>query len=348
MEKETDFSIQLARFRSFQLRRFDRERRAWILPREKSVLNALVVLFQDSEIRFSQGLQNEFPELRERSVYDDGNEITSSHRRLLFELQQRGYSRQTIRTYLSQVDRFIRYCRSLDHEPTLPFLSQYNVYLLGQNKSHAYVNQAISAILFYLRHVEGHSVSETIARPKKESKLPVVLSRNEVLRLLEAVANLKHRAILSLVYSAGLHVGEVVRLRNEDIDPERKTLHIRQSKGRKDRYTVLSDAAYEVVRSYRGSGMADDSPWLFPGQDNRGHLSERTVQKVFEQAARNAKLAKKASVHTLRHCFATHLLEGGNDIRYIQQLLGHQSMRTTQRYTHVSVKNISQIRSSLD
>lgn len=153
---------------------------------------------------------------------------------------------------------------------------------------------------------------------------------------------------LYIIYSSGLRVGEAVRLQKRDIDPERKTFHIRQGKGRKDRYTLLSDTAFEVVKHYSQSGLAGEGQWLFPGQSTRDHLTEHTVQKVFEQAVRNAKITKKVSVHTLRHCFATHLLEGGIDIRYIQQLLGHQSMRTTQRYTHISVKDIGNIRSPLD
>lgn len=166
------------------------------------------------------------------------------------------------------------------------------------------------------------------------------------MRIIQPVVNLKHRAILFLIYSAGLRVGEVVRLRVSDLDAERGTVHIRQGKGKKDRLTLLSHVAYSLLRTY----LEEEQPqvWLFPGQERGSHIRERTVQKVFEQAYRASGVAKPASVHTLRHCFATHLLENGTDLRYIQELLGHQSSRTTERYTHVSIRDISRIQSPLD
>jgi len=135
-------------------------------------------------------------------------------------------------------------------------------------------------------------------------------------------------------------------LRKQDLDHERKTLWVRQGKGRKDRLTLLSEAAYEVVRAYCDHEKPEE--WLFPGQMDRRHLTERSAQKVFEHALASAGLTKKVSIHALRHSFATHLLEGGIDIRYIQELLGHQSSRTTERYTHVAVKDVRRIQSPLD
>lgn len=222
----------------------------------------------------------------------------------------------------------------------------YTHYLLELGKSPAYVNQAISAVKFYYEAVCGIQESSIwFVRPKKEKKLPNVLSQGEVLKLLGNIANLKHKSILSLTYSSGLRVGEVVRLKFQDIDIERKTIFIKQGKGKKDRYTLLSDAALAVIKQY----IMIEKPkiWLFPGQTD-GHLTERTVQKVFEQAFKAAKIIKKVSVHSFRHSFATHLLEGGTDLRYIQELLGHQSVKTIEIYTHVSVKDIRRIQSPLD
>ncbi|XEC97295.1 tyrosine-type recombinase/integrase [Paenibacillus tarimensis] len=166
------------------------------------------------------------------------------------------------------------------------------------------------------------------------------------MQILKAIHNLKHKAILYLTYSSGLRVGEVVRLKLQDIDQGRKTLYIRQGKGRKDRLTLLSDTAFKVVQDY----LKEEKPgvWLFPGQTEGRHLTERSVQKVFEQALVSSGVKKKVSVHSLRHSFATHLLEGGIDIRYIQELLGHQSSRTTERYTHVSIKDVRRIKSPLE
>ncbi|WP_179036964.1 tyrosine-type recombinase/integrase [Paenibacillus sp. URB8-2] len=225
-------------------------------------------------------------------------------------------------------------------------VQSYTLYLLKREYSHAYVNQAISALKFYFRHVLNLKETAPYIRPKKENKLPNVLSLDEVMLVLKAVNNLKHQAILYLTYSSGLRVGEVVRLRIEDCDNARKVLRVRQGKGRKDRITLLSDAAYQLVRKYVEQEKPE--PWLFPGQTPGRHLTERSVQKVFEKALSASGVMKKLGIHALRHSFATHLLENGIDLRYIQELLGHQSSRTTERYTHVSVKDIRRIQSPLD
>ena len=162
----------------------------------------------------------------------------------------------------------------------------------------------------------------------------------------EAVSNLKHRALLMMIYSAGLRVGEAVRLRVEDVDSERRLLHVRQGKGRKDRYVMLSEVALESLRDYWRAYRP--TKWLFPGQREGCHLHERTVEKILKQACQKAGIRKDISVHTLRHSFATHLLEAGIDLRYIQEMLGHKSSKTTEIYTHVSERNIAAIRSPLD
>jgi site-specific recombinase XerD len=267
-------------------------------------------------------------------------------RQLTDKLRARGYSQKTMKAYCGQVDRFHRYLLS-DEVLSGDMMQSYSLYLLNQHRSHSYVNQAVSAIKFFMKNVVGKSDAEfNYVRPKKEQKLPSVLSAVEVRRLLEAVRNPKHRAMLFLIYSSGLRVGEVVRLRPEDVDADRGTVLVRQGKGRKDRLTLLSDVAFGVLREYIRTEKLDG--WLFPGQDRGRHLTERTVQKVFEQALAGSGVRKAASVHTLRHSFATHLLEGGTDLRYIQELLGHESSKTTQRYTHVSVKDVRRIQSPLD
>jgi integrase/recombinase XerD len=189
--------------------------------------------------------------------------------------------------------------------------------------------------------------SKIWVRPKPQKKLPTVLSISEVLRLLAVIQNLKHRAILTLVYSSGLRIGEVVKLKHQDVDPDRKTIHIRQGKGRKDRYTVLSTAAYLLLERYMKSTCLEE--YLFPsGEGFNKPIHVRTVQHVFEKARRSAGIVKPATVHTLRHSFATHLLEEGTDLRYIQELLGHASSKTTEIYTHVSIKDVRRIKSPLD
>ena len=176
--------------------------------------------------------------------------------------------------------------------------------------------------------------------------MPVVLNQKEVSRILSSVNNIKHRAILMLVYSAGLRVSEVVKLKPEDIDTERKLIRMKGAKGRKDRYTILSDAAMETLRIYLQANTPKN--WLFLGQKADSHITTRTVQKIFDDAVKKAGIRKEVSVHSLRHSFATHLLESGTDLRYIQELLGHKSSKTTEIYTHVSNKDLSKIKSPLD
>ncbi len=227
-------------------------------------------------------------------------------------------------------------------------INSYLLYLLDERgNAHSFVSQAISSIKFLYGHVlMKEDLVLNFVRPKKEKKLPEVLSQKEVLNILDNVTNRKHKAILFLTYSSGLRVGEVVRLKVKDIDSDRMLIHVVQGKGRKDRYTVLSEVALKVLREY----VRESKPveWLFQGEESGRHITERTVQRIFENAKEKSGIQKKVSVHSLRHSFATHLLEGGIDLRYIQELLGHQSGKTTEIYTHVTEKSIKNIASPLD
>ena len=176
--------------------------------------------------------------------------------------------------------------------------------------------------------------AEKIRRPKKIARLPRVLSEQEVAKLIGALTNLKHRTIMTVLYSAGLRVGEVVRLKAGDIDSSRMLILVRAGKGRKDRFSILSPVTLETLRQYYRAYQPQK--WLFPGAKPGSHITERTVQKVFVQAKDKAGIHKQATVHSLRHSFATHLLEAGTDLRYIQELLGHQSSKTTEIYTRVT------------
>ena len=166
------------------------------------------------------------------------------------------------------------------------------------------------------------------------------------MKILQSLSNIKHKAILTPVYFAGLRVGEVVKLKPEDIDSDRRLIYIRGSKGRKDRYALLSDIALRILREYYKEYKP--SKWLFEGARKGRHISTRTVQAIFRQACEKAGIKKEVSVHSLRHSFATHLLENGVDLRYIQKILGHKSSKTTEIYTHVSKASIASIKSPLD
>lgn len=263
------------------------------------------------------------------------------------ELAARRYSSKTKKAYLHYNEDFLKFSRKNPTEISNDNVKDYLFHLVEKKEvSTSTLNTAINALKFYYGEVLKRRFAYEIKRPKKDKKLPVVLSQEEVSRIISSVTNLKHKLILMLVYSAGLRVSEVVTLKPEDIDVERELIHVKGAKGRKDRYTMLSDVAMGALELYLKAYRPEK--WLFPGQKSSSHITTRTVQRIFEDAIEKAGIKKDVSVHSLRHSFATHLLEGGTDLRYIQELLGHKSSKTTEIYTHVSKKDLSNIKSPLD
>ena len=211
----------------------------------------------------------------------------------------------------------------------------------------AYCRSARAAIVFLYETTlkQGEKVHD-LPRMKRPEQLPRVLSREEIVKIFKVTPFLKHKALLITAYSAGLRVGEVVRLKVCDIDSKRMTIRVTAGKGAKDRETLLSTTALEVLREYFKAFKPKD--WLFPGDTPGDHISERAAQEVFKDAKKKAGIIKPATFHTLRHSFATHLMEDGVDTRYIQELLGHGNIRTTERYTHVSDNALRKIQSPVD
>jgi site-specific recombinase XerD len=267
--------------------------------------------------------------------------------RLEAELRSRKYSLRTIRSYLFYNKYF---CRRVQKVPEAVCAEDVKNFLAYLDKtldlSSSSMNLAISALKFFYKFVLKKDVAREQHRPRHDKKLPGVLADAEVRNLLDCEKNPKHRLLLMLAYSSGLRVSEVVALKKEHIDFQRKMILVRTAKGRKDRYTLLSDRAAEFILQYCSLHGIDG--WLFPGISAGSHLSIRSAQNVFVKALANAGIAKPLSIHSLRHSFATHLLENGTDIRYIQELLGHATLRTTQRYTHVARRTALKIRSPLD
>lgn len=266
----------------------------------------------------------------------------------VLKLRELRYSENTIRTYQNSFTEFINYyfkneIDSIDE----PMIIQYVRYLVIERKvSGSYQNTAINAIKFYYERVlGGQRKFYFIDRPLEEKKLPVVLSMPEVTALLKATKNLKHKTILTVIYSAGLRVSEAINLKISDIDSDRKQIRICQSKGKKDRYTLLSPKTLVLLREYFKAYKP--KTYLFEGM-NGDQYSSRSIQTFFHDSLRKANVTKKATVHTLRHSFATHLLENGTDLRYIQSLLGHESSKTTEIYTHITTRGFDQIKSPLD
>ena len=262
------------------------------------------------------------------------------------EMRLRGYAPQTRKVYAGHIRRLLAEPRGADD--LVAELRRHVLRRLQRDGiSRAYHNQLVSALRLFGTVVLGRAVEELpLPRPRREKRLPTVLSREELQRLLRAIRNPKHVAILALAYSAGLRVSEVVRLRPEDIDQDRGLLNVRGGKGRKDRVTLLSTTALSLLEAYLPT--LPPGAWLFPGARPGRHLTARSVQKVTAQARVRAGIGKPVTPHVLRHSFATHLLEGGTDVRLIQELLGHNSVRTTEIYTHVARHQLRRIRSPFD
>ena len=264
------------------------------------------------------------------------------------DLQLRGLSVRTQEAYLTQVRDFARYFKKSPDQLGESEIKEYLHYLLREKKaSDSTVRQCYGALKFlYQTTLQRGWVMEKIPYLKTRTKLPVVLDRKEIDALFTVTHNLKHLAILMLIYSAGLRVGEAANLRISDIDSKRMTIRVQQGKGGKDRYSILSHVALETLRLYWRKYRP--SEWLFPGYGKNNPISSRSIQRIFEAAKDRAGITKPASTHTLRHSFATHLLEAGINLHHIQLLLGHKSPQTTTVYLHVSRMDLAQIASPLD
>jgi site-specific recombinase XerD len=262
------------------------------------------------------------------------------------ELRSRKYSLKTHNAYI-YFNRTL--CRALQKTPveiTSGDVKQFLANMEKEGYSASAMNLALSAFKFFFKNVLKDDCISDQRRPRHDKTLPSVLSKDEIKKILAMEKNPKHRLLLMLVYSSGLRVSEAVTLKKEHIDLSRKVIYIKTGKGRKDRCTLLSEKAALFIGEY--CNFYNIQTWLFPGQPATSHLSIRSAQRIFDKASLHAGITKKTSIHGLRHTFATHLLESGIDIRYIQTLLGHASLRTTERYTHVARRNVLSIQSPLD
>jgi integrase/recombinase XerD len=225
---------------------------------------------------------------------------------------------------------------------------KFNVeYILANHYSSAFQNQVVNAVKLFFSKIENTTMNlESVHRPRREKVLPNVLSKQEIKAILDAPKNIKHKAMLSLIYSCGLRRSELLNLKITDIDSKRGLIIIRQSKGKKDRVVPLSKKILTLLREYFVACRPKE--WLFEGQDKKNRYDERSLASVLKQALNKTAIKKPVTLHWLRHSFATHLLENGTDLRYIQEILGHSSSKTTEIYTHVSNKNIQQIISPFD
>lgn len=261
------------------------------------------------------------------------------------KLEIENYSEQTIKNYISALKGFLEYVNSLKiKQVTDKEITDY-LYYCKKEKQYSFssMKMVIAAIRYLYKNVFLKPVPDALnIELRKPSVLPAVLTVNEISKILEVVSNLKHKTMLLVIYSAGLRLGELLNLKPEDINSEAMKIHVREAKGKKDRYVMLSENVLALLKKYYSEYKPKE--FLFEGQ-NGGKYSPKSVQTVFKRAINKTGIKKKVSVHTLRHSFATHLLDEGTDIRYIQELLGHKRLETTQIYTHVSSHSINKIKS---
>jgi site-specific recombinase XerD len=328
---------------------WDSKNKWWTIPfsekflqeiKSKAMTNCFDILYEEEEIKSAD-------KVKRISRYDIIN-FRNCPEEYIRKLKELRYSVVTIKTYTGMFEEFINYYHTssieqIDEKMIIAFL-QYLV--IDRKVSTSYQNQSINAIKFYFEQVLGGKRKfYFLERPRKEKKLPTVLNESEITKAINTVTNIKHKAIIMITYSGGLRISETLNLKIKDIDSKRMQIFVRNAKGGKDRYTLLSKKVLPVLRDY----VKEYKPreWLFEGAKGQQY-SESSIATIVKKAFKDAGIIKQASTHTLRHCFATHLLENGTDIRYIQALLGHESSKTTEIYTHVTTKGFDQIVNPMD
>ena len=274
--------------------------------------------------------------------------MTALRKRMTEDMQLRNLAPETQRTYVHHITGLARFFQTSPEHLNLEDIRQYQVYLANDCRySVESVNQFVSAVKFlYGVTLEAPFDTDGLLRGRVPHKLPIILSQQEVGLFFGHVPSMRYRAALMVAYGAGLRVSEVVALKVSDIDSKRMLLRVQQGKGQRDRYAMLSPRLLEVLRAWYRAARPTD--WLFPGWRVNAHLTPASLQQACHDATQQAGLRKRVTVHTLRHSFATHLLENGTDIRVIQVLLGHQRIDTTAHYTAVSTQVISGTQSPLD
>ena len=338
--------------------RWSKTHRCWYLPATKENFRKISRAFE--EIAWIDLTTGNDPEIiaeekaskqKETPLSPYKNKVTPAAReqvdKMVRNLHANGYSDRSIRVYKSMVELFLGFtgkdASKIDMDDVRNFQYQYWV-------KHEYSNSTQRQFISALRHLiavvpDMQLDPETLDLPRKEKNLPKVLSEEEIMSILGVIRNMKHFVILAILYSSGLRVGELLNLRIEDLDFDRMQIHIRKGKGKKDRYVGMSRHLAPVIRNYIMKYRPQE--YLIAGQHG-GKYTDSSVRQILQRAAREAGIHKHVTPHMLRHSYATHMLEGGVDIRHIQELLGHNKPETTMIYTHVTTKQLTDIKSPLD
>ena len=344
-----DFNRELIdRVKSIEGTRWSGSRKFWYIPEDRFNIRKIFDMFRGvawidySRLKEEPGGEAPGPELRAKRAIT----IPQPYIDLL---EQKRYSKHTQAIYKSYFADFIRHFDGRDlRNITKAEINSYILHLIKEKGiSTSQQNQRINAIKFYYEKVLGRNKEYyQIERPRKERTLPSVVAKSEIQQIINNCDNLKHRCIIALIYSAGLRRGELINLKVSDIIAERNQVRIQGAKGKKDRFSLLSPYFQTLFREY--CNHYRPKCWLFEGHGDDGKYSATSIAKILDKAAQKAGIKRRVTPHMLRHSFATHLLEQGTDLRYIQELLGHNSSKTTEIYTHVSNKNLSLIKNPLD
>ncbi len=327
---------------------WDQKNKWWSIPYSEKYLNEIQTTAINKGLKFTYEEEDISDKgLKRISRFDLAN-YRSCPQEMILKLKEIRRSESTIKTYKGMFEEFINYYHNYDiNTITEKQITAFLRFLVMERKiSPSYQNQSINAIKFYYEKVlGGQRKFYFIDRPKKEKTLPIVLNEDEIRRLLKNTFNIKHKCVFMLAYSSGLRISEVVNLKLEDLDRERMQIFIRNSKGSKDHYTILSQQFLKLFDNYYEEYRT--KVYLFEGATG-GKYSSSSIQNTIKAAAKRAGIKKRTTMHTLRHSFATHCLENGIDLRYIQSMLGHSSSKTTEIYTHITTRGLDQIKSPMD
>lgn len=345
--------------KKFEDARWSKTHRAWHIPQNKYNISDIFKVFKNKawvdyrdfsrkdvlDTTVESGKRGAKTVLEEKISAEAVEKIE----KFRFWLHSRRYSPSTINTYLDSIRTFLRFyafkkIQEIDNNDLIRFN---NEYILANNYSASFQNQVVNAVKLFFKTIENSPLDiDAIPRPKRAKKLPNVLSKEEVKAILDTPTNIKHKAMLSLIYACGLRCGEILSLKPNDIDSKRNILHVKNAKGQKDRIVPLSEKIIVLLREYYKA--TKPKYYLFEGQTKGNRYDARSLQNVLKQSIAKTKITKPVTLHWLRHSYATHLLESGTDLRYIQEILGHNSSKTTEIYTHVSTKSLQQIKSPFD
>ena len=333
--------------RQIQGSRWTPDQRCWHIPYDKQAYAQLKRLFGEGQILATNCMES----VNQSDVAGTSGQTNLKYEAEVVRMEQKmilqRYSPNTVKTYKNFFKLLLAFYPDRNpKELTKPDLMKFLLHgIRERNWSNSAQNQAVNATKYYFEKVLGQEREFYELRPRREHKLPGVFSEQEVVKIFQNITNLKHCTILMLIYSAGLRIGESINLRKEDLNLERKSVFVKAGKGKKDRYSVLSEKVIIQIEKYLEEYKPDY--WLFEGQTG-GRYSARSIQQIFRRAVAKAGVNPYSTVHTLRHSFATHLLERGMDLRYIQNLLGHASSETTEIYTHITQKAREKLCSPLD